>query len=917
MDYVQKNNFIWLNPSLDPHKLYIQRDETSLAGEFPVITDLGFAELLLDNPLYANGAPFDVQGTVEQLAILLVCLLLGNLDLHAADWRDPTAVEARVNDIWQRHTDLPRGLGRALRFALVGTPDNRYQDVGEFAEALEKLAPPVMPRPPVPAPPKTLVSAASAAPPTPVTRQSKYQLKIYDNHQRNELKSIELSEKVITAGMSSADGVKLERLAAQRLYFVQQNGRMGDRYTVTDTGNGSTHAQHLALLDGVSLSPYYAALFPEQSRLTIAGYEIQIVPTLAPVATHPPQPTPPLQVSVRDLAGQPGERLTFGVRIQNQTREVDRFWLVLDGAPTEWRILLPPARQLFDGEEVEAQVAIRLPNVQESTAQVHPLILRLISENLTAQIAAVNLQIELLPAYDFVGMLTPETLRAGSVGAFSVENHGNLSRIFRLTWRDQAKALVFDPSETTVMVRAGESGEVFYRAYPRQWRWIGREKIHTISVLAAPQGGGIAQTYTGQVISRALIPAWAPPVVLLLVIGFFLVIALLLKPEFAQRTAGPEDVVVAGTPVTLSWLPINSCFYSVYEDGVVRRQLNWQPGQGRYVVDNPKPDSVIEVRIRNCLFSAERAWEIKVVTPTPVPFAPPKIVTFAIASSRPITPPLDILLGQEGDLCFRWEVTGVLKTLQVEPPVAALTESNALSKPMAQQCIPIANTLINEEGKTFKLVAIGMNEQRVESAPIDVNVVRARCYVNTLDPIAMYEGPDRAFPIRGYLKRDDDFPLFVSARPFTFFEQNDQEKWVQVTLATDPRPGWLLFSYLYCPHEIDVLPIVAAVPPTPTPLPTLTPTPTLTPLPTATPPPPPLVSLAPEIINLGGCALLKWEIQNVKEVYLNEDGVVGVAEREVCPTEAGRFTYTWRIVQLDGNTLMLERKLLVNPGFCI
>jgi flagellar basal body rod protein FlgF len=81
-----------------------------------------------------------------------------------------------------------------------------------------------------------------------------------------------------------------------------------------------------------------------------------------------------------------------------------------------------------------------------------------------------------------------------------------------------------------------------------------------------------------------------------------------------------------------------------------------------------------------------------------------------------------------------------------------------------------------------------------------------------------------------------------------------------------------------------------------------------------TPLPPPAVSVAPEIITAGGCSKLKWDIQNVKEVYLNDEGVVGVGEREVCHTEPGLLTYTWRIIQLDGNVIKLERQLRVNPG---
>jgi len=68
------------------------------------------------------------------------------------------------------------------------------------------------------------------------------------------------------------------------------------------------------------------------------------------------------------------------------------------------------------------------------------------------------------------------------------------------------------------------------------------------------------------------------------------------------------------------------------------------------------------------------------------------------------------------------------------------------------------------------------------------------------------------------------------------------------------------------------------------------------------------------VIALGGCAILKWNIQQVKEVHLNGEGVVGVAQKEDCPTTTGHLIYTWTISNLDGSTTELQRTLIVNPA---
>jgi len=77
------------------------------------------------------------------------------------------------------------------------------------------------------------------------------------------------------------------------------------------------------------------------------------------------------------------------------------------------------------------------------------------------------------------------------------------------------------------------------------------------------------------------------------------------------------------------------------------------------------------------------------------------------------------------------------------------------------------------------------------------------------------------------------------------------------------------------------------------------------PVPTSTPTPPsgvPTVSFWTEhdTISAGSCTRLHWDVENVREVYLNGVGVVGHGERKVCPGTT--TTYRLKIVRLDGVT---------------
>ena len=60
-----------------------------------------------------------------------------------------------------------------------------------------------------------------------------------------------------------------------------------------------------------------------------------------------------------------------------------------------------------------------------------------------------------------------------------------------------------------------------------------------------------------------------------------------------------------------------------------------------------------------------------------------------------------------------------------------------------------------------------------------------------------------------------------------------------------------------------------------------------------------------ESLPKGQCTWLRWDVQNVREVYLDGQGVVGQGQREVCPTATK--TYELRVVLQGGGT---ERRTL-------
>jgi hypothetical protein len=101
---------------------------------------------------------------------------------------------------------------------------------------------------------------------------------------------------------------------------------------------------------------------------------------------------------------------------------------------------------------------------------------------------------------------------------------------------------------------------------------------------------------------------------------------------------------------------------------------------------------------------------------------------------------------------------------------------------------------------------------------------------------------------------------------------------------------------------------ICAPPATATPVPTSTPVP-----PTHTPLPPPSVRFAvsPPTIVAGECAELIWNVEYVRAVYLNGEGVAGQASRAVCPTQS--TTYELRVVAAGSESLHPLTLSVVQP----
>lgn len=731
------------------------------------------------------------------------------------------------------------------------------------------------------------------------------------------------------------------RLYLQR-HLSQEAGQNFYYYTAAVLGYNANG--HVIRFDQQRISPLFAILLTPKSTLEVVqDYRIELVlagaPTPGSWTTAKAQGLVALTVHEQRFTVAPdAQSLVVPLTVTNPTEKVDRLTVVVDGMPPDWPLPTPIQYSLLHEESIRQTLTIPLPAFR--TRGTHEFTIRLISDNVSAQVAAATIYVTVPSQTDFAGYLHPQAVRVGDVGEIVLQNYGNFDQDFFITLRDQANELLFEPTTLLVTIQARQEGSVGYRAYARQWRFLGGVKRHEVTVLVAPQQGGLPKPLTGQVHSRALIPLWTLLVLAFLLVSVGLLFSFLFTPEFVQTaisaSGAPVTAAIAGQEVKLHWTSLNTCLYSLYQND---RALVWRDWQ-RNALDRSHISGLrysrsvartnvgdkLELRLYGCTFFPSKSWQVEVLPPptgTPPPPPLPVIDHFTLAVQG--LPPLQVdqlgrvipvvsqpqtvtplLVGQQGELCLQWRVTGMASTgfkMQITPLLGEITEAEG------ERCLPIATTFPKAQAPfAFVLQILNDAGEEVAARALPVQITNPSCYVNVEEPLYLREGPGRAFPDRGQL--GPDAVVLPLARPFFPHDQPDAARWSLVTLPSDPRPVWIAYDYLRCPVDIWVLPDAPQIPATPTPTPTVTPEPTVTPTPESKPE----VVITPEVIPLGGCAIFKWKIQNVKTVYLNEEGVVGEAEKTICPTEAGQHKYTWRIEDKNGVIVQIERTLIVNPA---
>ena len=405
-------------------------------------------------------------------------------------------------------------------------------------------------------------------------------------------------------------------LQQRRIYIQRHLSQSTGTHFYTITDMDQAFPDNRTLLNGLPLSPLFSALLAPSSTVEVGnGYRIKLK------TSEPSRPSGWVAAQERGLSAlqflaEPSiidpnlKSLPLLLKISNLTNRVERLTIAIDGAPPDWPVSRPVTIHLFDEENTQETFSLQVP--RDRLAGEYKLTLRLVSDNVGAQVAAKELRLIVPQQHEFSGYLQPELLRIGEFGKLRIRNDGNYHRSFIVTWQDRANELNFKPKETTVSLPPFSDGDIDYSVLLGRWRrpLIGNQKRHEIGATVTPQTQhhGAPQTYRAQVVSRAWVPLWASMAVGILLMGGLLLYSLLFTPNFTQRSIKSNGVevqtAIAGEELTLEWQSVNACAYALFQNGV----LNLPAGRDRSInsasIPNVNAGDKIDLQLPRMHFSA-------------------------------------------------------------------------------------------------------------------------------------------------------------------------------------------------------------------------------------------------------------------------------------------------------------------------
>ena len=315
----------------------------------------------------------------------------------------------------------------------------------------------------------------------------------------------------------------------------------------------------------------------------------------------------------------PDQPQVLRVTLLNAGRTTEHFPLSVEGVPASWVQIPPDPPQLNPQERTTVPITIRVPRLAQNRAGPYTVTVQARSLLNPDEFATAVGEWTVLPFAAPSLTITPAKTTSWRRSTFTLHAHngGNAPARFRFAGSDDEQALRYEfLDDPHVELANGESADVRVRVAGRM-RWLGSNDTKPFVLRAEPVGttGGsppaalIAATAAGQLVRRALVPTWMPPLVGLAAIGTLFAlrdrntVALRVTPGRVQvEESKAERVLASVTNRKGELLPDQSVIWStrdttvavVSDSGIVQGR---KPGKTILVVSHGNVSESAEIEV--------------------------------------------------------------------------------------------------------------------------------------------------------------------------------------------------------------------------------------------------------------------------------------------------------------------------------
>jgi len=272
----------------------------------------------------------------------------------------------------------------------------------------------------------------------------------------------------------------------------------------------------------------------------------------------------------------PGSSINVPILLLNQGLETDSFRLSVEGLPVNWVSTQTPITRLEPGDKKGIVLIIQPPRAPGSKAGRHSFNIKFTSQLIPEDFIEVSCILTIAAFSEYRAGLQPAQAEAGAPVQVMVDNQGNIDQSFELTWQSLEGELLFEavlpipdeektsqdskpeqqvlPLSEPFHLRVAEAsvGSVEFHGKPAKQAIFGGEKVHPYTVAVKPleKDGKEALTVQGQLTSRAMVPAWVLPAVVVIFIGFACLF-IFLAGRASNQAASATQTASYGTAVAI------------------------------------------------------------------------------------------------------------------------------------------------------------------------------------------------------------------------------------------------------------------------------------------------------------------------------------------------------------------------------